>query len=225
MQTDGKIQDVNQPLRSFGRRKGRRLRSHAQELMEDLLPKIQLVAGNVWTPAPTWLEIGFGGGEHLAHIAGLHPDISMVGCEPYMNGISGLLKHIEVTHSQNIRVYNDDVRLLLDTMPDAYLERVYILYPDPWPKARHYKRRLIQKPLLDALARVMKPNAELRIATDWDDYATWILERLLPHPAFTWQAEKATDWVQPWEEWIPTRYEQKARREGRTTSYLRFVKD
>jgi tRNA (guanine-N7-)-methyltransferase len=149
----------------------------------------------------------------------------MIGCEPYVNGISGLLKHIEVTAAKNIRVYSDDVRELLAQLPDVCLARAYILYPDPWPKSRHHKRRLIQKPLLDLLARVMQPGAELRIATDWDDYATWILEHLLPHPAFTWQAERASDWTQPWEEWIPTRYEQKARREGRTTSYFRFVRN
>ena len=148
----------------------------------------------------------------------------MIGCEPYVNGISGLLKSIKEKHLDNIRIYTDDVRELLGVMPEAFLERVYILYPDPWPKSRHHKRRLIQKPLLDLLARVMKPGAELRIATDWDDYATWILEQLLPHPAFAWTAEKATDWTRPWQEWIPTRYEQKARREGRTSSYLRFIR-
>jgi tRNA (guanine-N7-)-methyltransferase len=214
-------------LRSFGRRKGRKLRDHAQELMDDLLPKIQIQPVDKFTHdgKEVWLEIGFGGGEHLAHIASLHNDIHMVGCEPYVNGISGLLKYVEVTNAQNIRVYNDDVRELLARFPDQFLERVYILYPDPWPKARHHKRRLIQKPLLDMLARVMKPDAELRIATDWDDYATWILEHLLVHPDFTWLAEKASDWNQPWEEWIPTRYEQKARREGRTSSYFIFKRN
>ena len=229
-------------LRSFGRRKGRRLRESSQRLVDELLPQIALKCEGVmesWskgvmeslphhstTPSPhhLWLEIGFGGGEHLAHMATLHPDIAMIGCEPYVNGISGLLKHIDTEKLHNIRIYTDDVRDLLAMMPDACLERVYILYPDPWPKARHHKRRLIQKPLLDLLARVMKPNAELRIATDWDDYATWILEQALPHPAFTWQAEKASDWQEPWPEWIPTRYEQKARREGRPSCYLRFLR-
>jgi len=210
-------------LRSFGRRKGRKLRPHAQELMDGLLPTIQIALPLKESIAPgTWLEIGFGGGEHLAHISSLHPHVKMVGCEPYINGISGLLKHIEDTDAKNVRVYNDDVRDLLAQMPDACLARVYILYPDPWPKARHHKRRLIQTPLLDQLARVMQTGAELRIATDWDDYATWILEQALPHPAFEWLAERSADWNQPWEEWIPTRYEQKARREGRTSSYFRF---
>jgi tRNA (guanine-N7-)-methyltransferase len=214
-------------LRSFGRIRGRKLRTHAQELMEGLLPQIGIrleALGISGFPNPLYLEIGFGGGEHLAHMAALHPDISFIGCEPYVNGISGLLKEIEQKHLQNIRIYTDDVRELLAMMPDACLDRVYILYPDPWPKARHHKRRLIQKPLLDLLARVMKPGAELRIATDWDDYATWILEQLLPHPAFRWTGKRAADWTQAWEEWIPTRYEQKARREGRTSTYFRFVR-
>jgi len=226
MQMDKKIQELKTELRSFGRRKGRRLRTHASELVEGLLPTIQLTLPLTQKIEDgSWLEIGFGGGEHLAHIAGLYPNVPMIGCEPYLNGISGLLKHIEERDTKNIRIYNDDVRELLSAFPDACLARAYILYPDPWPKARHHKRRLIQKPLLDMLARVMKPGAELRIATDWDDYATWILEQLLPHPAFIWQADKATDWNQPWEEWIPRRYEQKARREGRTTSYMRFIRN
>jgi tRNA (guanine-N7-)-methyltransferase len=211
-------------LRSFGRRKGRSLRTHAQELVAELLPQLLIFTSSPppITTSQTYLEIGFGGGEHLAHIATLHPAIHMIGCEPYVNGISGLLKKIEKDDLKNIRIYTDDVRELLEKMPDHSLDRVYILYPDPWPKARHHKRRLIGKPLLDLLARVMKPNAELRIATDWDDYATWILEQLLPHPAFTWQAEKASDWNTPWDEWIPTRYEQKAKREGRGSVYYRF---
>lgn len=223
MKPEENIQEKS--LRSFGRRKGRKLRTHAAELMDDLLPAIQLnlplkeIIGK-----GSWLEIGFGGGEHLAHISSLHPSVNMIGCEPYINGISGLLKHIEINGTENVRVYTDDVRDLLAEMPEGCLSRVYILYPDPWPKARHHKRRLIQKPLLDLLARVMEKGAELRIATDWDDYATWILEHLLPHEAFEWQAEVARDFTQPWEEWIPTRYEQKARREGRTSSYFRFTK-
>lgn len=213
-------------LRSFGRRKGRSLRDYPQQLMSNLLPQIAISPSSHFKLASSsiYLEVGFGGGEHLAHMAGLYPDIQMIGCEPYVNGISGLLKQIDKNKLGNIRIYTDDVRDLLATLPNACLERVYILYPDPWPKARHHKRRLIQKPLLDLLARVMKPSAELCIATDWDDYCTWILEQLLPHPAFTWTAEKAHDWQEPWAEWIPTRYEQKARREGRTSSYLRFVR-
>lgn len=219
-------------LRSFGRRRGRRLRTHAQELMEQLLPQLQLAATAESIAQfqkrhshGLWLEIGFGGGEHLAHLAQHYPTIGMIGCEPYVNGISGLLKTIETQRLTNIGIYSEDVRQLLERMPDHCLDRAYILYPDPWRKARHHKRRLIQKPLLDALARTMKPASELRIATDWDDYATWILEHLLSHPDFTWTAECARDWTMPWEEWRPTRYEEKARREGRKTSYFRFTRN
>ncbi len=216
-------------LRSFGRRKGRKLRPNAQDLYTDLLPTLKVGewasdAKNVTIPDPLWLEIGFGGGEHLAHIATSYPDIQMIGCEPYVNGIAGLLSQIDEQDIQNIRIYNDDVRELLGVMPEACLSRAYILYPDPWPKLRHHKRRLIQKPLLDALARVLKSGTELRIATDWADYTTWILERLLPHESFTWTATQASDWQQPWDNWIPTKYEQKAKREGRDSSYLIFVR-
>lgn len=204
--------------------------------MDGLLPQLKIQSDGVmewWgktllqypnTPLPLYLEIGFGGGEHLARMATLHKDVHFIGCEPYVNGISGLLKHIETNGTKNIHIYTDDVRELFATMPDASIERVYILYPDPWPKVRHHKRRLLQKPLLDMLARVMKPGAELRIATDWDDYATWILEQLLPHPAFAWQASSAEDWTKPWDEYAPTRYEEKAKREGRSSSYFRFTR-
>ncbi len=216
---------MQEHLRSFGRRHGRRLRTHAQELVDGLLPSLQLSPATLPAFVGTvFLEIGFGGGEHLAHLATLHRDVHFIGVEPYVNGISGLLKQVEERHLDNIRIYTDDVRDLLVAMPDACLDRVYILYPDPWPKARHHKRRLIGKPLLDQLTRVMKPGAELRIATDWDDYATWILEQLLPHAAFEWTAKKSGDFNAPWEEWIPTRYEQKARREGRGSSYFRFIR-
>ncbi len=212
-------------LRSFGRRKGRKLRVGAQTLYDTLLPNILVDKDSPdVTDKETWLEIGFGGGEHLAHIATSHPDVQMIGCEPYVNGIAGLLSQIDEQKIENIRIYTDDVRELLVAMPEACLSRGYILYPDPWPKLRHHKRRLIQKPLLDALARVLKSGAELRIATDWADYTTWILERLLPHEAFTWTANKAANWQQPWDNWIPTRYEEKAIREGRDSSYLIFVR-
>lgn len=217
------MEAATRALRSFGRRKGRRLRVGAQSLYDTLLPEL-LIRPPLKLEAAReyWLEIGFGGGEHLAHIAATHPDVQMIGCEPYVNGIAGLLSQIDEQALTNIRLYTDDARDLLAGMPEASLSRAYILYPDPWPKARHHKRRLIQKPLLDALAHALKPGAELRIATDWSDYTTWILERLLIHPDFTWTASKADNWQQPWGGWIPTRYEQKARREGRNSSYLIF---
>jgi tRNA (guanine-N7-)-methyltransferase len=211
------------PLRSFGRRRGRNLRPHKQDLFDTLLPKltISLAEASAINPeSSTWLEIGFGGGEHLAHVAELHPDVQFIGCEPYVNGTAGLLAHIDKIKLSNIRIYNDDARDLVATLPDNSLERVFVLYPDPWPKKRHNKRRIISSEFLDSLARVMKPEAELRLATDSADYATWMLERLLANHNFKWLAKSSEDWLNPPPEWISTRYEQKALA-GRPT-YLNF---
>ncbi len=167
-----------------------------------------------------WMEIGFGGGEHLAHQAQLQPNVGIIGCEPYINGVGDMLKKIEREKLSNIRIFPDDARLLMERFPDDSLDRMFILYPDPWPKNRHHKRRLISAPFLDELARVMKPGALLRLATDHEDYATWMLEQLLAHPKFAWQAEKCADWLEPPKDWISTRYEQK--RLAGVTTYLEF---
>ncbi len=218
-------------LRSFGRRRGKKLRTGKQTLFDTLLPAcaVTIPMGGMLNPSALfsekkayWLEIGFGGGEHLAHQATLNPNIGIIGCEPYINGIAGLLKHIDDHALGNIRIYTDDARLLVARLPDASLERVFILYPDPWPKARQRKRRLVSTDTLDELARVMKSGALLRLATDHADYAVWMLERLLPHPAFSWTANTCEDWLNPPPDWIPTRYEQKALA-GRPT-YLEFIR-
>jgi tRNA (guanine-N7-)-methyltransferase len=169
-----------------------------------------------------WLEIGFGGGEHLAHQGGLHKDAGIIGCEPYIHGIAALLKHIDDNKLDNIRIYQQDARLLLDALLPQSISRAFILYPDPWPKARHHKRRLVSKPTLDALARVMKKGAELRLASDDEDYCTWMLEQLQAHDAFTWTAKSCNDWLNPWGDWLSTRYEQKALAAGRVPTYLIF---
>ncbi len=217
--------EAHAPLRSFGRRKGRNLRASKQELFDTLLSKLTITldeARNHNPEFPLWLEIGFGGGEHLAHVAELHPSTQFIGCEPYVNGIAGLLAHIDKNKISNIRIYSDDARDLVAALPNNSLERVFILYPDPWPKKRHNKRRIISSEFLDSLARVMKPGAELRLATDSADYATWMLERLLANNNFKWLAKSCEDWLNPPPEWISTRYEQKALA-GRPT-YLNFVK-
>jgi tRNA (guanine-N7-)-methyltransferase len=226
-------------IRSYGRRRGRKLRTTKRSLIDELLPQVELALKDVemWrtgdveifphipiSPHLLYLEIGFGGGEHLIHQATQHPHVGFIGCEPYVNGIAGLLAHIHEHKVQNIRIFPDDVRTLLEVLPDASLARVFILYPDPWPKARHHKRRLISTEFLDSLARVMKPGAELRLATDWEDYATWMLERLLSHPDFTWVAKTAEDWLKPSTDWLSTRYEQKALAEGRVPTYLTFIR-
>ena len=221
-------EQARKPLSSFGRRKGRNLRATKQGLVDTLLPRLSIaIPEGTLEPSSLfsgkdeyWLEIGFGGGEHLAHQAGLYPRVGMLGCEPYMNGFADLLKHIDAGKIDNIRIYTDDARTLVNHLPDSCLERVYILYPDPWPKSRHHKRRLVSTETLDGIARVLKKGGMLRLATDHEGYATWMLERLLPHPAFEWMAKEANDWLSPWPEWISTRYEQKALA-GRPT-YLEF---
>lgn len=216
-------------LSSFGRRKGRRLRTTKQGLFDTLLPKLtlELPEGGldpaaIFADKSVWLEIGFGGGEHLAHQASLHPEVGIIGCEPYMNGIAGLLKHIDDHKLTNIRIFGDDVRLLMERFPDASLSRAFILYPDPWPKVRHHKRRLVSAEFLTMLARVLKSGSELRLATDDPDYGVWMLERLLSHPDFIWQANDCENWLQAPTDWISTRYEQKALEAGRTPTYFNF---
>jgi tRNA (guanine-N7-)-methyltransferase len=212
---------------------------HQADLLETLLPEVQIGvrgegqgAGTVsfpgscpLSPDPSlWLEIGFGGGEHLAMLATKHPDVTIIGCEPYWNGVASLLSRIEQGNLTNVRIFPDDVRMLLSAMPDAVLERAYILFPDPWPKTRHHKRRLVQAPLLDLLARTLKPGAPLLFATDDGDYACWMLEHLTAHPDFAWCPESPAECDRPPEEWVQTRYEEKALAAGRRPTYLRAVR-
>jgi tRNA (guanine-N7-)-methyltransferase len=217
----------------FGRRKGKKLRAAQGDLVEKLLPSVRVTTGltpSALFPASnsearqTWLEIGFGGGEHLAAQARSHPDVNFIGCEPFVNGMAKLLAVIEQEKLENIRIWDEDVTDLLPTLPDACLDRVYILYPDPWPKRHQRKRRLISDETLAELARVMRPGAELRFASDIDNYIGWVLARALRSPDFLWAAERLDDWRKPYEGWPGTRYEAKAIREGRVPSYLRFVR-
>lgn len=217
-------------LASFGRRRGRKLAPQKTSLVETLLPAlaVELDAGAckrmLSAYKTVWLEIGFGGGEHIAAQAARHPDILCIGCEPYLDGVASLLTHIHAEKLQNIRVLNDDMRLLLEKLPDACLDRVFILFPDPWPKARHHKRRIVSLPTLEMLARVMKPGAELRLATDHVDYSVWMLEHALASPHFSWTAQSQADWKNPPVDWVPTRYEQKTRAEGRAPVFYSFIR-
>ncbi len=155
------------------------------------------------------LEIGFGGGEHLVAQAIAQPDQRFIGVEPFINGVASCLRHIEESGAQNIRLHQGDARDVIARLPDASLDLCYILFPDPWPKARHHKRRLIQPAFLGELARAMKPGAELRFATDWANYAAWTLEHVLRDARFIWLAESASDWRTAWPGHVQTRYEQK----------------
>ena len=214
----------------FGRRKGKKLRAGQDQLIQTLLPRLRVDPGTDPRAAfahpvqELWLEIGFGGGEHLAAQARAHPETGFIGCEPFVNGMAKLLATAERENLANIRLWDRDATELLPRLPPSSLDRVSILYPDPWPKRRQRKRRLVSDETLAMLARLMKPGAELRFATDIDDYAGWVLARILRSPAFAWRAERADDWRRPWSDWPGTRYEAKAIREGRVPSYLTFVR-
>lgn len=170
---------------------------------------------------PLWLEVGFGGGEHLVHQCRLHPDTGFVGCEPYINGVAMLLGKIRQAGVANLRIYPWDVRDLFDVLPDQCLERAFLLYPDPWPKVRHHRRRFVTPEHLDPLARVLKPGAIFRVATDIPDYVRQTLEEV-PPAGFDCLTPAPADWEVPWDDWLSTRYEQKALREGRHPHYLTF---
>lgn len=221
-----------QPRRQlYGRAKGKALRPAQSQRIENLLPKIaidleRLKSGPAglfaFKPRGIILEIGFGGGEHLAAMAQASPELGFLGVEPFLNGVAKLLGQIETEKLENIRLLRGDARHVLANLPDQSLEQAYLLYPDPWPKRRQRKRRIVDAGVLDELARVIRPGGEFRFASDIDDYVGWTLARVLPHPAFEWLAKEATDWLNPWDGWHRTRYEEKALREGRVPSYLRF---
>ncbi|KAF0231862.1 MAG: hypothetical protein FD175_423 [Beijerinckiaceae bacterium] len=215
----------------YGRSKGKALRAAQVGRMATMLPALAIdVAALKDEPAALFsgqpealmLEIGFGGGEHLAAMAKLHPEIGYFGVEPFLNGVAKLLAAIEQDGLTNIRALRGDAREVLAALPDASLDRVYLLYPDPWPKRRQRKRRIVDDDFLAEVARVLKQGCELRFATDIDDYAGWTLARIAQQDTLVWCAETADDWRQPWPEWHRTRYEEKALREGRVPGYFRF---
>jgi len=168
---------------------------------------------------PVWLEIGFGGGEHLVHMAALNPQAMIIGCEPYVNGIAMLLGKIRAAGATNLAIHPGDVRELFDVLPTASVQKCFLNYPDPWPKARHHRRRFVNPDYLDALSRVMAPGGELRVATDIADYVRQTLEEL-PKAGFELISQGDT----PWPDWLSTRYEQKALREGRPPHYLTYLR-
>ena len=225
--------------RVYGRRRGRPLRQGRRLLAETLLPRVAIALPaegplNPKTlfaappPEVVWLEIGFGAGEHLAQQAEQHPGVGFIGCEVFENGIARLLGDIAHRELGNIRIFADDARLLLDCLAPASIARVFILFPDPWPKERHHKRRLVARATLDRLAWVMQPGAELRLATDDPGYLVWMLEHVTAHPQFEWLARSPADWRSRPPDWPATRYEEKARAagpsSGRTPVFLRFVR-
>ncbi|WP_443748959.1 tRNA (guanosine(46)-N7)-methyltransferase TrmB [Asticcacaulis solisilvae] len=200
------------PMRSFGRTKSRTLKPRQANLFDTLLPDIAVTDESlpgILDGGKVWLEIGFGGGEHLAGQAGRNPDATIIGCEPFLNGVGSLLRHIEDGGLKNVRILADDARPLIDKLPDGSLDRIFILFADPWPKARHNKRRFIQTETVDAFARVLRPGGRVRFATDWADYADWALRFFQASPDFDWLAQSPEDWTKPPEDHLTTRYETK----------------
>jgi len=217
-----------------GRRRGKKLRAGQQSLLDTLLPRlaVALPAEPIVTPdnevaessakidlaqafggtlpaEGVWLEVGFGAGEHLVWQAEHHPSVGLIGCEPYVNGVAKCLAHIERTGVSNIRLFTDDARFVMQALPPQSLSRAFVLFPDPWPKTRHHKRRFVQRSNLDVLARLMKQGAELRLATDDPSYLPWMVEHACRHPDFEWLAESPADWRGRPADWPATRYEQK----------------
>ncbi|SLN19216.1 tRNA (guanine(46)-N(7))-methyltransferase TrmB [Oceanibacterium hippocampi] len=224
------------PARSFGRRRGKPLRPRPQRLVDALLPDLRIALGDAAPgsldpmslfPArkrAIWLEIGFGGGEHLAGQAGRHPDCGLLGAEPFLNGVAKLLGAIDEAGLDNIRILDDDARMLLAALRPGSIERAFVLFPDPWPKSRHHRRRLVNRDTLDGLASALAPGAELRLATDHAEYGRWILWHLLDHPAFEWLPEGPGEWRRRPHDWYPTRYEEKALAGGASCLYLRAIR-
>ena len=232
-------------LRSYGRRRGRPLRNNQQHAFSDVLPRITVVPPQnpeksrltqaeldgqfPSTPSEIWLEIGFGGGEHMiaqcSHHADNNQSIGYIGCEPYVNGAAKAADAVHRLGLEYVRLWPDDARQLLDMLPDNCLSRVYILFADPWPKAKHNKRRLINTELFEDLARVMKLGGDLRIATDDPSYQVWILQHILDAKDFCWQVQTPKDWINPWPDHSQTRYEAKALKARRIPQYYRLTRN
>ena len=238
-EAEGRGSDETARRKFYGRRHGKRLKPLAQALIETRLPLLRVPGaaregepgrGPVDPAAlypdgrPLWLEIGFGGGEHLAHQAAIHPAVGFIGCEPFINGVGSLLTRLEAAGLGNVRVHPGDARDLLELLPAASLARVFLLYPDPWPKTRHRERRFMNAENLGLLARAMAPGAVLRLATDIPAYGAHALAAVAASPDFAVAPGEGAPWARPWADWPGTRYEAKALREGRRPHYLTFVR-
>lgn len=221
-----------EPRAFFGRRSGKKLHGGQQAVFDATLPDLEITLDGTLDPQTLFaepgqriIEIGYGGGEHLALEAGRHPDIGYIGCEVFTGGIGKMVQAIAAEDLRNIRLFTDDAFKLLVALPDASIDAVFLLYPDPWPKTRHHKRRFVSPTTLAELARVIRPGGMFHFATDIEDYANWTLAHILRAPAFRFSPDRPGSWHEPYAGWQATRYEQKARREGRLISfYFSFVR-
>lgn len=220
--------------RVYGRRQGPALSAARQARLDHWLPKIEIPLESLVPTGPEahfdaaladhWLEIGFGKGEHLAAQAKSNPDIGLIGCEPFLNGVSGLVDIVDQENLTNVRIFMDDARLLMDSLPDQSMGRAFILFPDPWPKARHHKRRIVSAGNINVLSRILKDGAELRIGTDHMEYCRWIMAHMLENPDFIWLSDSPENWRDRPDDWPASRYEIKSGEQGRISSYLRFIR-
>lgn len=213
-------------FRTFGRAKGRTLTASQAEVMAEHWPQVKIGPGDPLPDMPVWLEIGYGMGSHILHLARTYPDVSIIGAEPFLNGTAKVVRGIVDEELDNIRLFQGDVRKMLIEMPDACLSRAYILFPDPWPKSRHNKRRLLRTAFIDELSRVIKPGGQLTFASDIPHYVDWALTRFRTHArrtgaGFDWTGN---DPEQPPALWPGTKYEAKARREGRIPRWFEFIR-
>lgn len=217
--------------RLYGRRQGHKLRQGQAALVEELLPDVSVPEDGpldgvrlFGDPRPLQLEIGFGAGEHLAGQASANPDTGFIGCEPFLNGVVGALGHIRDGNLANVRLHMGDALTVLERLPDASLERVYLLHPDPWRKARHAKRRMINNGPLDLIHAKLKPGGEFRLGTDDPTYCRWSMMIMNARRDFAWQAASAADFLTRPADWPETRYERKARRQGREVWYFKYTR-
>lgn len=212
----------------YGRRKGRTIRKTKTNLLDNFLPKIKIddVNENMFGIIPTEIhfEIGFGDGQHLAGQAKNNPHIGYIGAEVFKNGVANLLSLIKDNETDNVRVFDDDVRLLFAKIPEGFLNRVYVLFPDPWPKKRHAPRRFINQKNLNEIARILKKGGILRVATDHKIYKGWTLRQLKENSNFEWTAQTSNDWRFEPKDWVKTKYQQKALKEGRKPVFLDFIR-
>ena len=215
-----------EPRAFFGRRSGKKLHVGQQAVFDATLPALEITLDGTLDPRTLFpdadriiVEIGYGGGEHLALEASRHPETGYIGCEVFTGGIGKMVQTIAGENLRNIRLYTDDAVKFLAALPDACLDEVYLLYPDPWPKTRHHKRRFVSPTTLGELARVIRPGGKFHFATDIEDYANWTLAHIVRTPEFGFAPERPGSWHEPYPGWEPTRYEVKARREGRLVSF------
>jgi len=218
------------PFSLFGRSKGKTLSPAQKRRIEELLPTLAITPGAVdpsaiWPEAEqVWVEIGIGGGEHFVQQAAANKNVHLIGFEPFQNGMAKALGSVEKLGLSNISLEMGDARLALQHFADNSLDRVFILYPDPWPKVKHWKRRLITNDFVNELSRLLKPGGEVRFVSDISHYQQWALSHFLQQGDFIWTANTCHDWQQPLKDHFTTKYEQKAFREKRQPAYLHFVK-